>query len=643
MLGRLFYLWFDFYFSPSYDDLNMDLYKVKKFIKRFSGGGLVFVEKGEPQFVVYDVSSEGDSPREETEIGKAKVFPNVRLGRNVIMEDFCVIGHPFQTAVSEQSTFIGDDAVIRSHTVIYSGNNIGNNFQTGHHALIRENNEIGDNVSVGSYANIEHHVKIEDNVRIHSKAFIPEFTHLKRNSWIGPGVIITNASFPRAERTKETLKGAIIEQNAKIGAGVVLLPGIRVGENVPANAVVAGSPAKIIKMISDLRYKDTGELVYPNSSTIQPEIKTKNIPLVDLRAQYQTIKSEIDEAIARVIANSSFIMGKEVENFETELASFFGKAHCVGVSNGTAALEIALRASGIGPGDEVITTPMSFIATTEAIINVGAVPKFCDIEESTFNLDPVKIEKMITMRTKAIVPVHLYGQPADMRKISEIASQRNFLVIEDAAQAHGAEFEGRKVPWQIGSLSFFPGKNLGAFGDAGAVVTDDGHLAKTMGAIRNHGRFDKYEHTLPGANNRIDALQAAILSVKLRYLDKWVEARRVIARRYRENLQNLPLILPYESPRVKHAYHLFVIRTPRRDELTGFLKNFGIATGIHYPIPLHLQPVYRNLGYKEGDFPVTERVSREILSLPIYPELEFSDVDYISEKIKDFFGAENKF
>ena len=362
------------------------------------------------------------------------------------------------------------------------------------------------------------------------------------------------------------------------------------------------------------------------------------IPLVDLKAQYGAIKKEIDSAISRVINNASFIGGEEVEKFEEEFARAVNAPFCVSVSSGTMALEISLKALGIGGGHEVITTPHTFVAISEAIVNTGALPVFVDIDEETYNIDPKKIENAITPRTRVILPVHLYGYPADLEAITTIAKKHNLMVLEDCAQAHGATSSGSFVPHGTGAFSFFPGKNLGAYGDAGAVVTRDEKLAKRIAAMRDHGRTTKYEHHIAGTNVRMDAIQAAVLRAKLPFLASWVQKRRLVAKRYSEMLADLPLQPPRIEKEVEHAFHLYVIRVKNRSGLMEHLKKADIATGIHYPIPLHLQPVYAHLGYKRGDFPIAEKISDEIVSLPIYPELTLEQVDFISSKIREFFS-----
>lgn len=366
------------------------------------------------------------------------------------------------------------------------------------------------------------------------------------------------------------------------------------------------------------------------------------IPFVDLKAQYDSIKDEIDEAIQKVLNNTSFIMGEELKKFEVEFARFCDVKYAIGVANGSDALILALRACGIGKGDEVITVPHTFISTAEAISNVGGKVVFVDIEPKTYTIDVSKIEEKINKRTKAIIPVHLYGQPADMDPIIRLAEKYNLRIIEDAAQAHGAEYKEKKVGsiGDVACFSFYPGKNLGAYGDAGILVTDKEEIAEKIKLLRNHGRITKkYEHEIEGYSSRLDNLQAAILKVKLRHLNKWNESRRKNAKKYNELLNNIGgIITPYEADYAKHVYHLYVIRTEKeeRDKLREELKSKGIAIGIHYPIPLHLQPAYSYLGYKEGDFPITEKASKEILSLPMFAELGDEQIEEIVEIIKNY-------
>lgn len=362
------------------------------------------------------------------------------------------------------------------------------------------------------------------------------------------------------------------------------------------------------------------------------------VPLVDLAAQYRAIREDIDPAIQRVLDKTSFILGEEVRDFEAAFARYTGAEGAVGVASGTAALELAFRALGLGPGDEIITTAHTFIATAEAISNVGARPVFADIEADTYNIDPEHVEELVNERTRAILPVHLYGRPARLDALSTIARRHGLMLVEDAAQAHGAEIDGVRVG-SIGDaacFSFYPGKNLGAYGDAGAVTSNDPALLDRIRRLRDHGRTTKYEHAEIGYAERMDALQAAILSAKLPHLERWTEARRAHARRYGDLLAGLPLTLPAETAD-RHVFHLYVIRVERRDELLRHLADHGIAAGVHYPIPLHRQPAYLDLGYGAVRLPRTEQAAAEILSLPMYPELEAEQQSHVANVIRSFY------
>lgn len=363
------------------------------------------------------------------------------------------------------------------------------------------------------------------------------------------------------------------------------------------------------------------------------------IPLVDLKAGYQTLKGEIISAIEEVLSEMNLHLGYNVKAFENEFASYVGSKYAIGVGSGTDAIIIALLSTGIKRGDEVVTTPHTFFATTEAITHIGAIPILVDIDINSYSINYLQIEKKITARTRAILPVHIYGQSVDMQPIVDIAQKYGLKIIEDACQAHGAEYYNKKCGTigDVGCFSFYFTKNLGAYGEGGIITTNDPIIAEKTRQLRNHGHKSKYEHGLIGYNSRLDEIQAAVLRVKLKYLDKYNEARRTIAKTYNELLKNTSLILPKEVPGRKHVYHLYVIRCKERDNLQQFLTNAGIGTGIHYKNPIHLQEACQNYGYKKNDFPVTENVCNEILSLPIYPELEDSDIRYITQKIKEFY------
>ncbi|HLG17489.1 MAG TPA: DegT/DnrJ/EryC1/StrS family aminotransferase [Blastocatellia bacterium] len=359
--------------------------------------------------------------------------------------------------------------------------------------------------------------------------------------------------------------------------------------------------------------------------------------MVDLRAQYARIKPDIDAAIQRVLNNASFILGEEVAAFECAFASTAGASAAVGVASGTAALHLALTAIRVGPGDEVITSAHTFIATAEAISRTGARPVFVDIDPHTFNIDPNLVEDAVTRRTKAIIAVHLFGQPAQMDPLLDIARRQGLTLIEDAAQAHAAEYNGRRCGSlaDVACFSFYPGKNLGAYGDAGAVTTNDDDLAATLRSLRDHGRKTKYEHDLIGFGERMDALQAAVIRAKLAHLEDWTEARRAHARLYNELLSDSYVVTPVEAPSVRHVYHLYVIRASRRDTVLEHLKSRDIGAGVHYPVPLHRQPAYLKQGYGDLTLPVTERAAGEVLSLPMYPELTGEQIAHVAEAVKE--------
>ncbi len=364
------------------------------------------------------------------------------------------------------------------------------------------------------------------------------------------------------------------------------------------------------------------------------------IPLVDLKRQYEVIKDEVLENIGKVFGEASFILGPEVSSFEEEFAQFCSTKYCVGVNSGTSALHLALLACDIKEEDEVITVPNTFIATTETISYCGAKIKFVDIDPKTYNIDVSKIKENVTEKTKAIIPVHLYGHPVDMDPILEIAKRYNLKVIEDACQAHGAEYRGRRVGGigDIGCFSFYPGKNLGAYGDGGAVTTNNEEMAERVRLLRTHGAQEKYTHLIEGYNYRLDTLQAAILRVKLKHLNEWNETRRKHAEFYNELLRNIGVASPYCADYAQHVYHLYVIRTNDRDGLKKFLESNGVFPGIHYPLPLHLQPGYKRLGHKEGDFPISEEYAQKILSLPMFPELRKEEIKEITSLIQRYKG-----
>jgi dTDP-4-amino-4,6-dideoxygalactose transaminase len=360
------------------------------------------------------------------------------------------------------------------------------------------------------------------------------------------------------------------------------------------------------------------------------------VPYLDLKAQYHSIKPEIDAAISRVLESCQFVLGPEVAGFEQEFAAYCGATECIAMNSGTSALHLALLAAGVGPGDEVITVPFTFVASVSAVTYAGARPVLVDIDPRSFTMDPSAIEAAITPRTKAILPVHLYGQSADMDPIMEIARRNGLVVIEDAAQAHGAKYKGRPVG-SIGDMacfSFYPGKNLGAYGEGGAVTTSNAEYARTMRMLRDWGQDRKYHHVLRGFNYRMEGFQGAILRVKLRHLEAWTEARRAVVNLYNDLLADSGLETPTEMPWARHVYHVYTLRTEDRDGLQASLQAEGIQTGIHYPVPAHLQPAYADLGYGRGAFPQSEAASQQVLSLPLYPELSSQSVAGVAGAVK---------
>lgn len=365
--------------------------------------------------------------------------------------------------------------------------------------------------------------------------------------------------------------------------------------------------------------------------------KDRPIPFLDLGAQFESIRDEVLEALHEVAESSTYVLGPRVTGFEEAFATYAGSRHCVGVNSGTSALHLALICAGVQPGDEVITVPMTFIATSWAISYIGARPIFVDVDPVTYTMDVRQVERKITRRTRAILPVHLYGQPADMEPLLEIGRSRGIPIVEDAAQAHGAAYRGRGAGTLglCGCFSFYPGKNLGAYGEAGAVVTDDEDVAQRLRALRDHAQSRRYHHAELGFNYRMDAFQGAILGVKLKHLEAWTEARRRLADRYRERLARLPLKFPAEAEGRRHVWHLFVVLHPRRDEIRRELELRGIPTGLHYPVPVHLQDAYAHLEHRAGDFPIAERVASDCFTLPLYPEMTDEQQDRVIDALHD--------
>lgn len=364
------------------------------------------------------------------------------------------------------------------------------------------------------------------------------------------------------------------------------------------------------------------------------------IPIIDLKKQYEAIKDQVKEKIYELLERQAFILGRELETLEKKVASYCGTKYAIGVNSGTDALIIALDAMGIKEGDEVITTPFTFTATAEAIMRVGARPLFVDVDPKTYNMDPALIEKAVTKKTKAVLPVHLYGLCADMDPILEAARKHGLKVLEDSAQAIGSEYKGKKAGsvGDAGAISFYPGKNLGCFGDGGMVVTSDPEIRDKVKLLRDHGSSKRYYHAVIGYNSRLDNLQAAVLNIKLAHLDKWIEKRIENAEFFNKALKGYPVVTPRTPEGYRHSFHLYVLRSGRAKEAIHYLNENGIEARVYYPLPLHLQECFKPLGYKAGDFPEAERVSRESFAVPVYPELTAEEKNHIIVKIKGFFA-----
>jgi len=507
--------------------------------------------------------------------------------------------------------------------------------------------EVGDNSRIGTFVEIQKNAKIGRNVKVSSHTFICEGVTIEDDVFVGHNVSFINDNYPRSTVDGRLQTDAdwecirtLVKKGASIGTSSTVLGGVTIGENaiigagsvvtkdVPANAIVAGVPARV------LRYMDRREVPVNNNSI-------KEVPFLDLKAQYQSIKSEIQPAVNKVLESCSYVLGEEVAAFEREFASFQNAGAGIAVNTGTSALHLALLAAGIGPGDEVITVPFTFVATVAAIVYTGAKPVFVDIDPVSLTMDPERIEAAISPRTKAIVPVHLYGQSADMDPILEIARFHGLVVIEDACQAHGAEYRGRRVGslGHMGCFSFYPGKNLGACGEGGMVVTNDQGYDRTIRMLRDWGAESKYHHILKGYNYRMEGLQGALLRVKLRHLEKWTEARRANAVRYNELLADSGVKTPHEMPFCRHVYHIYAVRVPDRSGFQNALTGQGIQTGVHYPVPVHLQPAYADLGYGAGDFPHSEAAANEVVSLPMFPELTPDQQHYVAKAVREAFKA----
>lgn len=587
------------------------------------------------------------------------VHSGTRVGAGTIIGDGCVLGcapRPAATSTAVQQELdplvIGQNCIMGTGVVAYKGTEIGSSCFLGDYSSVRENCKLGEAVLVGQRVVVENSVEIGDYTKIQTGAYITAFTNVGERVFIAPMVTTTNDNYMgRTEKRFSERRGPSFEKGCRVGGGVILLPGVTIGEeafvaagslvtrDVPDYQLAMGSPARIVRSVPE------EELIF------QPETEQGEetaIPSFDLKRQNAELGREIAETLNKVIASGQFILGDHVKALEEEIAQLCGTKYGIGVANGSDALFLALLACGVGPGDEVITTPFTFFATAGSIMRAGAVPVFVDIDPKTYNIDVEKIEEKITPRTKVIMPVHLFGQPAAMDRIVEIARTNGLKIIEDAAQALGAEYMGRPVGGigDAGCISFFPTKNLGCFGDGGMVVTDDQEIAEKVRMLRVHGTRKKYHHELLGINSRLDEIQAAILQVKLPYFTEWIKKRQDNAKLYGDLFRVSGLAVsahvetPYHLPDTVHTYNQYTIATRKRDELKGYLKQRGIGTTIYYPLPLHLQPVFKDMGHKAGDFPYAEQAAESVLSLPMFPELTEEEVRRVVGAVVDFYGDE---
>jgi dTDP-4-amino-4,6-dideoxygalactose transaminase/acetyltransferase-like isoleucine patch superfamily enzyme len=501
---------------------------------------------------------------------------------------------------------------------------------------------IGRKTRIGPFVEIQKNAVIGERCKVSSHTFICEGVTIEDDCFIGHHVSFINDRYPKATAPDGRLQSdgdwtivpTRVGQGASIGSGAVILCGVTIGSgalvgagavvthDVPAHHVVAGNPARILRALADERPCDAA------------------VPFVDLALHNRLIEAETTAAIHEVVTKSEFILGPAVERFERAFADYIGTHFCVGLNNGTSALHLALAACGVGQGDEVITTPLSWISTSWAISYLGAKPVFVDIEPIAYNLDPALVERAITPRTKAILPVHLYGQACEVVVLGEVAQRYGLALVEDAAQAHGAAVGGRRVGafGRTGCFSFYPGKNLGAFGESGAVVTDDEEVAARIRRLRDHAQRERHQHTEIGYNHRMEGIQAAVLEVKLKHLDRWNAARRRHAAGYAELLADVPgLHLPATAGQPdSHVWHLFVVLTDAdRQAVRRELHERGVASGVHYPTLIPFQGAYAHLGQRPGDFPVAERVARRCLSLPMFAEMDNDQVERVAEALRE--------
>jgi dTDP-4-amino-4,6-dideoxygalactose transaminase/acetyltransferase-like isoleucine patch superfamily enzyme len=568
--------------------------------------------------------------------------------------------------MSEKKYFVHESSYVDPPTEIGEGTKIWHFSHVMKNAKIGKNCNIGQNVNIASDVVLGQNVKIQNNVSVYTGVVCED------DVFLGPSMVFTNISNPRSHIIQRGYyQKTLVKKGASIGANAVIVCGNNIGRfsfigagavitrDVPDYALVVGNPGRIVGWMcycgirldfqgrSETKCTACGreyKMITEKQISEKNSDPVSSVPLLDLKAQYATIRDQIEPVLKEVIESQYFILGPKVKELEEKIAAYSQCKQAIGVSSGTDALLIALMAIDLKPGDEVITTPFSFFATAGVIARLNAKPVFVDIQEDSYNLDPTKIEAAITDKTKAIIPVHLFGQMAEMDPIMEIANRHNLYVIEDAAQAIGSEDDkGRRAGslGHMGCFSFFPSKNLGGFGDAGMVVTNDDELASKLIKLRVHGSEPKYYHQIVGGNFRIDALQATVLAIKLDYLDQWTESRQKNAGEYinklKENGLEKELGFPITKEGNRHIFNQFVLRSSQRDELINHLRDHNIGCDIYYPVILSDQECFSYLNNKKGDFPISEKATEEVLAIPIYPELTREQKDYIVRAIADFY------
>ncbi len=579
----------------------------------------------------------------------ASIHDGSVIGDNVVIHDNAVIGKDPMRAVNSATTQentplspakIAQGCIVGTGAVIYKGSELGTNVFVADLAQIREEVTIGENTIIGKNATIENKVRIGKNCKIQTNVSIVPYSIIEDYVFISPGVSTSNDKYVgRTEKRFSEYKGITLRQGARLGVGCTVLPGITVYEDalvgagavvtqdVPAGKIVIGCPAYVLKDVPE-------DQLLKNQPQFRTQKEQVTVPYIDVKKQYKSLEAEINTAVNEVLASGVYIMGNKVREFEEQMSHYLNR-RCLGVASGSDALLLSLMALGIKEGDEVITSPFTFFATAGAIARVGAKPVFVDIDEKTYNINPFLIERAITEKTRAIIPVHIFGNPANMRIINQIAANHGLKVIEDACQAIGADFAGSKVGSlsDFGCFSFFPTKNLGAAGDGGMISCANEDQYQLIKKLRVHGAEVKYFHDIVGINSRLDPIQAAILSVKLKHLDEWNQRRIEIAEMYTKELSSV-VQTPTTEYDTKNIFHQYPILVENRDITLNSLKENGVECFVYYPLPLHLQKCFYDLGYKYGDMPVAENVSRRILSLPMFPEMTNEQVKHVIENVK---------